>query len=97
MFVRFKFSDQLRSNVDSINNFGVINVADPDVWFFCRLNIDIFVGLYTLSFYVINMDDGCLFVDSSFLFLTNLYLIVQYQMNKCSLFFVNRKEIGVGA
>ncbi|AES94651.1 hypothetical protein MTR_5g016820 [Medicago truncatula] len=27
-------SDQLRSSVDPINDFGVINVADPEAWLF---------------------------------------------------------------
>jgi len=42
----------------------------------------ILVGIDTLSFYVINMDDVSLFVDSSFLFLSilDLYCIdVPYQ------------------
>ena len=34
----------------------------------------IFVGIGTLSFYVINMDAVSLYTDSSFLFLTNLDL-----------------------
>jgi len=43
-------------------------------------NIVIFVGLHTLPFYAINMDDVSLFTDSSFLFLANLYCInVLYQ------------------
>jgi len=36
VFVRFRLSDQLRSSVDPTNNFGVINVADPEAWLFRR-------------------------------------------------------------
>jgi len=46
------------------------------------LNIAIFVGIYTLPLYAINMDVVSLFVDSFFLFLAilNLYSIdVLYQ------------------
>jgi len=38
------------------------------------LNIVIFLGIVTLSFYVINMDVVSLFADSSFLFLVTLDL-----------------------
>ncbi|AES73497.1 transmembrane protein, putative [Medicago truncatula] len=38
------------------------------------LNIVIFVGIGTLLFYAINMDDVSLFTDSCFLFLANLEL-----------------------
>ncbi|AES68734.1 hypothetical protein MTR_3g014250 [Medicago truncatula] len=30
VFVRFRLSDQLRSSADPINDFGVVNVADPE-------------------------------------------------------------------
>jgi len=39
------------------------------------LNIVIYVGFYTLLFYVINMDVVSLFADTSFLFLANLHYI----------------------
>jgi len=45
-----------------------------------NLNIVICVGICTLSFYAINMDDVSLSTDSSFLFLVNLYYIdILYQ------------------
>jgi len=68
-------SDQLRSNADPINDFGVIHVADPETWLFRRLNIVICVGICTLPFYAINVDVVSLFTDSSFLFLANLHYI----------------------
>ncbi|AES62361.1 hypothetical protein MTR_1g098840 [Medicago truncatula] len=37
VFVRFRLSDQLRSSADQINDFGVVNVADPETWVFRRL------------------------------------------------------------
>ncbi|AET00560.1 hypothetical protein MTR_5g093400 [Medicago truncatula] len=37
VFVRFRLSDQLRSSVDQINDFGVFNVADPETWVFRKL------------------------------------------------------------
>ncbi|AES94754.1 hypothetical protein MTR_5g017940 [Medicago truncatula] len=37
LFVRFRLSGQLRSSADPINDFGVINVADPETWIFRRL------------------------------------------------------------
>ena len=37
--------------------------------YFRDLNIVIFVGICSLSFYAINMDDVNLFADSSFMFL----------------------------
>jgi len=44
------------------------------------LNIVICVGICTLPFYAINMDDVSLFTNSSFLFLVNLhYIDVLYQ------------------
>ncbi|AET03795.1 hypothetical protein MTR_8g075820 [Medicago truncatula] len=36
VFVRFRLSDQLRSSADPTNDFGVINVADPEAWLFQR-------------------------------------------------------------
>jgi len=39
-----------------------------------RVILVIFVGIDTLPFYAINMDDVSLFTDSSFLFLANLNL-----------------------
>jgi len=30
-------SDQLRSSADQINDFGVVNVADPETWVSWRL------------------------------------------------------------
>jgi len=41
------------------------------------LNIVVFVGIYTLSFYAINMDVVSLFADSAFSFLVtlNMYYI----------------------
>ncbi|AES66118.1 hypothetical protein MTR_2g062720 [Medicago truncatula] len=32
-----RLSDQLRSSADQINDFGVVNVADPETWAFRRL------------------------------------------------------------
>jgi len=76
VFARFELSDQLRSSADPTNNFGVINVADPDMHrYYGDFNIVIFVGFYTLSFYAIIMDVVSLFADSFFLFLANLYCI----------------------
>ncbi|AES89557.1 hypothetical protein MTR_4g076960 [Medicago truncatula] len=37
VFVRFRLSDHLRSSADQINDFGVVNVADPETWVFRRL------------------------------------------------------------
>ncbi|AES99478.1 hypothetical protein MTR_5g081340 [Medicago truncatula] len=37
VFARFRLSDQLRSSADQINDFGVVNVADPEIWVFWRL------------------------------------------------------------
>ncbi|KEH34005.1 hypothetical protein MTR_3g057045 [Medicago truncatula] len=36
VFVRFRLSDQLRSSADQINDFGVVNIADPKTWVFRR-------------------------------------------------------------
>ncbi|KEH41105.1 hypothetical protein MTR_1g041755 [Medicago truncatula] len=36
VFDWFRLSDQLRSGADSINDFGVIHVADPKTWLFRR-------------------------------------------------------------
>jgi len=50
--------------------------------YFGDLNIVIFVSIYTLPFYVINMDALSLFADSSFLFLATLklhYINILYQ------------------
>ncbi|KEH28753.1 hypothetical protein MTR_4g011740 [Medicago truncatula] len=30
VFVRFRLSDQFRSSEDTINDFGVVNIADPE-------------------------------------------------------------------
>ncbi|AES98374.1 transmembrane protein, putative [Medicago truncatula] len=43
--------------------------------YFGNLNIVICVGICTLSFYAINMDDVSLLTYSSFLFLANLHYI----------------------
>ncbi|KEH40709.1 hypothetical protein MTR_1g033640 [Medicago truncatula] len=37
VFVRFRLSDQLRSSADKKNDFGVVNVANPETWVFRRL------------------------------------------------------------
>jgi len=72
-------SDQLRSSVDQINDFGVVNVANMETWV-RDLNIVIYVGFNTLLFYAINMVDVSLFTDSFFLFLANFHCIdVLYQ------------------
>jgi len=42
--------------------------------YFRDFNIVIFIGIFTLPFYAINMDVVSLFTDSSFLFLANLNL-----------------------
>ncbi|KEH36532.1 hypothetical protein MTR_2g012945 [Medicago truncatula] len=36
VFVQFRLSDHLRSSADSTNDFGVINIADPETWLFRR-------------------------------------------------------------
>jgi len=52
--------------------------------YFGDFNIVIFVGLCTLPFYAINMDDVSLFTYSSFLFLANLYCIIySINLNEC--------------
>ena len=55
----------------------------------------IFVGIGTLPFYAINMDDVSLFSDSSFLFLANLdYIVLMYTINLnewISFIFVKKK------
>ena len=65
MFVRFRLLNQVRSNAYSINDFDLINVRDPDVQ---DTNIVIFQGLFTLSFYVINIDVVNLFAHLFFVF-----------------------------
>jgi len=57
-------------------------------------NIVIFVGLYNLTFYAINMDDVSLFTYSSFLFLANLYFIdVLYQFEWMNIIcFISKKK-----
>ena len=58
----------------------------------------IFVGIDTLPFYAINMDDVSLFTDSSFLFLANLDLyciVLMYSINLnewISFIFVKKKR-----
>jgi hypothetical protein len=61
------------------------------------LNIIIFVGISTLPFYAINMDDVSLFADSSFLFLAtlDLYCIdVLYQFEWMNIVYCSKKNVG---
>jgi len=37
VFIWFKFKDLLWASADPINDFGIINVADPETWVFQRL------------------------------------------------------------
>ena len=51
------------------------------------LNIIIFIGIFILRFYVINMDDMSLFANLSFLFLSTLNLYCIH-----ILYFINLKK-----
>jgi len=69
-----------RSSAYLINEFVPQFCRSRDT--FGDLNIVVFVGLYTLSSYAINIDAVSLFTNSSFLFLAtlNLYCInILYQ------------------
>jgi len=83
VFVWLRLSYQFRCSADPTNDFGVVNIADMEVWLYEDINIVIFVGVCTLLFYVVNMDVVSLFANSSLLFLANLYCIdVFYQFEE---------------
>jgi len=106
VFIWFRLKDQLWASADPINDndFGVVNVADPETWVFWRheySNIShICRHICTLSFHVINMDVLSLFTDSSFSFLVNLDLYcidVLYQFEWMNIvYFCQKKKSSQG-